>query len=60
MSQRSSAPVFYDIEASGLDDREAKRQALQLAPPIHRAEADAGHWAMLWAFVVPPRPSRAG
>ena len=39
---------------------DAKRQALRLAPPIHRAEADARHWAVLWAMVARPTPSQTG
>lgn len=34
---------------------EAQRTALRLAPPRHRAEADARHWAVLWAMIVRPR-----
>ena len=30
----------------------AKRQALRIAPPNHRAEADARHWAALWAIIA--------
>jgi hypothetical protein len=39
---------------------EAKRQALRIAPPTHRAEADARHWAVLWAMVARPAPPRTG
>jgi hypothetical protein len=31
---------------------EAKRKALRIAPPNHRAEADARHWAVLWAMIA--------
>jgi hypothetical protein len=31
---------------------EAKRKALRMAPPNHRAEADARHWAVLWAMIA--------
>jgi hypothetical protein len=31
---------------------EAKRKALRIAPPNHRAEADARHWAALWAMIA--------
>jgi hypothetical protein len=31
---------------------DAKRQALRVSPPQHRAEADARHWAVLWAMVA--------
>jgi hypothetical protein len=34
---------------------EAKRHASRKAPPKHRAEADARHWAALWAQVAGPR-----
>ena len=30
----------------------AKRKALRTAPPKHRAEADARHWAVLWAEIA--------
>jgi hypothetical protein len=30
---------------------QAKRQALRIAPQNHRAEADARHWAVLWAMI---------
>jgi hypothetical protein len=30
----------------------ARRQALRVAAPAHRAEADARHWATLWAIVA--------
>ncbi len=59
--RRTDAPVLIKTLAS---DRalyvEAKRQALRLAPPIHRAEADARHWAVLWAIVTRPAPPRTG
>jgi hypothetical protein len=32
----------------------AKRKALRVAPPKHRAEADARHWAVLWAMIARP------
>ena len=32
----------------------AKRKALRTAPPTHRAEADARHWAVLWIMVARP------
>jgi hypothetical protein len=32
----------------------AKRQALRIAAPNHRAEADARHWAVLWAMIARP------
>lgn len=31
---------------------EAKRQAFRIAPQTHRAEADARHWAVLWAMIA--------
>jgi hypothetical protein len=31
---------------------EAKRKALRIAPPNHRAETDARHWAVLWAMIA--------
>jgi hypothetical protein len=34
----------------------AKRKALRIAPPNHRAEADARHWAVLWAMIAGPEP----
>lgn len=32
----------------------ANREAFRIAPPTHRAEADARHWAVLWAMVARP------
>src|SRR5258708_697789 len=32
----------------------AKRRALRVASPNHRAEADARHWAVLWAMLAGP------
>jgi hypothetical protein len=31
---------------------DAKRRALRMAAPNHRAEADARHWAALWAIIA--------
>jgi hypothetical protein len=33
---------------------EARRKALRIAAPNHRAEADARHWAVLWAMIACP------
>jgi hypothetical protein len=30
----------------------AKREAARIAPTTHRAEADARHWAVLWAMIA--------
>ena len=35
---------------------DAKRQVLRMAAPNHRAEADARHWAVLWALIARPEP----
>ena len=34
---------------------EAKREAARIAPTKHRAEADARHWAVLWAIIARAR-----
>jgi hypothetical protein len=53
-SVRRTHPVRLFIHF-GCDQRlyaAAKRQALRIAPLRHRAEADARHWAVMWAIVA--------
>jgi hypothetical protein len=46
------AVLIADFTGDGAAYTKAKRRALRIAPPKHRAEAAARHWAVLWAMVA--------
>jgi hypothetical protein len=48
------AVLIERLAGDGTTYANAKRQALRTAPPKHRAEADARHWAVLWTMLARP------